>query len=223
MKFLLAALAMSASLTPAAQAATLSAPVPDGDLDRLIAVLMPEQGLIDVLMVAAGKGLDSDNSADFARYPGMRDYVLDQVRPEIVRVFRAALPELRASVGAILSRELTAQEIRDLYTFFSSPTGQKLYAIVVDVAGETAGQDEDAIKQVMMDRIMATMTPDDYGPMATFAASSASGKMQTISPQIRAASVAWADKLVAANAVTIRTLRDKAIADYKRAHPKAGQ
>jgi len=223
MKFLIAALAMGATLTPAAQAAALIAPAPASDLDRLVLLLIPEQGLVDMMMVSAGKGLDEENSADFARYPGMRDYVLAQLRPDLLRAFGAGLPELRASIGAILSRELTADEIGDLYAFFSSPTGKKLYAIMLEVAGENAAKDEDTVKQIMMDRIMASMTPEDYGPMSAFGGSSAAGKMQTISPQIRAASMAWANKLVVANAGPIRTLRDKAIADYKRAHPETGQ
>lgn len=217
---LAAMLVVPAQAAPAA--AAIAAPAPASDLDGLISLLMPEQGVLDLAVTAAGKGLDENNGADFARHPGMRAYVLAQIKPQLVSTFRAALPELRATIGTILSRELTAQEIAELYTFFSSPTGKKLYATMLQVAGETAGESEDAVRQAMMDRVMSTMTPDDYGPLAEFGSSGASAKMQVIAPLITKASTDWTSKLVAANADSMRALRDKAVADYKRQH-KVGE
>ena len=224
MKLLIAALALGAPLATApASAAVAPVTAPASDLDGLVQLLLPEQQLLEMTVVAAGTGLDDVYGGDFARYPGMRDYVLAQIKPEMNAAFIASLPELRKSIAAILARELTPQEITELYTFFASPTGRKLYAIMIEVAGKNAADSDEVIQKKMMDQIMANMTPDDYGPLATFGASSGAAKVQQFMPAVTEASREWTDKLVAQHGPRIRAVADKAVTDYKRQHPAAGK
>ncbi|MCW3846941.1 DUF2059 domain-containing protein [Sphingomonas sp. LB-2] len=226
MKFLFAALALTAPLTmtPPAAATVAPVPAPTDDLDRLVGLMIPDRAMLDLVFAGLNQGLDQEvGGAEFARYPGMRDYMVAQIRPELSRAVLAGLPALRADIRKILAGELTPQEAGELYRFFASPTGQKVYAITLQSMGENIAKGEEAMQRAAFDKVMASLTPEDYGPLAEFGQSSGAQKMQRISPQINAVSTAWADRLVAEIGPGIRTIALKAVTDYKRQHSAGGQ
>jgi hypothetical protein len=211
MKFLLAALALGA---PMAAPATAPVTVPSGDLDRLVVLLMPDQALLDLVMASVRN--ESKKHPEFARDPAMTDYVIVRIRPEIGRLMREALPELRSEMATIIAAEMTADEIAEVYAFFSSPTGQKLQRYAFEAIAENPTTPPAEQKRIAVERFMADLAPADYPALSAFGTSAAARKMPQVTPKVSAASAAWADRLVAKHGPRFAEMRTQAVADYKR-------
>lgn len=213
MKLLLAALALGA---PVMTAAAMPAPVaaPASDLDRLVLLLLPEQQLLDVIATAVRK--QAKSIPDFARDPAMADFVFARMRPEVDKVMRESLPELRAEIAKIVSTELTPGEIGEVYAFFSSPAGQKLQRHAFKAIGENPNAQPAEQQRIAVEGFMAELAPSDYPALTAFGASGGAQKMSQVTPRISAASSAWADRLLVRHGERFAALRNQAIAEYKR-------
>lgn len=222
MKFLAALMLSAAALTPATAfaAAPVSVPAPDTALDQLVALMAPEDAISRLAGKAFDAGMDQQVAADpkmkasFDANPGLRDQVGGQLRSQFTGILVAALPSLRTELSGILRQELTATEIADTLTFFSSPTGQKLRAEVYETMGGAPGQSAQEVQQAAIAAVMAKMTADDYPALMAFGASPAAQKMSSVNPKIQAASQAWAQKLVEANRPQMQALAIKLTAEY---------
>jgi hypothetical protein len=229
MKPLFAALALGVAVLPvqAFAAAPLAAPVADGDLQKLVALMAPEDSIGRIAGQAFDKGMDQQIAGDpkmkatYDANPGLREQVGGQLRGQFTRILVAALPSLRGEIAGILQAELTPGEIGDTLTFFASPTGQKVRAEVYETMGSAPGQSPQEMQQAAMAAVMAKMTAEDYPALMAFAGSTAAQKMGSVNPKIAAASQAWALKLVAANRPQMEGFATKAVADYL-AKKKAG-
>jgi hypothetical protein len=226
MKFLaapLTALALgAAALAPAMAfaASPVAAPAADTDLDKLVALMAPEDSIGQLAGKAFDAGMDQQLAADprmkatFDANPGLRDQVGGQLRTQFTGILVAALPSLRTEISGILQQGLTTSEIADTLIFFASPTGQKLRAEVYETMAGAPGQSPAEIQQAAVASVMAKMTADDYPALMAFGASPAAQKMGTLNPKIAAASQAWAEKLVVANRPKMQGLAVKLTAEY---------
>lgn len=230
MKSFFAALALGIAALPAGAfaAGPVAAPVAEGDLQKLVALMAPA----DAIARVAGKAFDagmaqevSGNARLKAAYdadPALRAQVGGALRDQFTGILVAELPSLRTQIEAILKTELTPGEITDTLTFFSSPTGQKVRAEVYETMGSSPGQSEQEIQQAAIASVMAKMTAEDYPALMAFAGSPAAQKMGSVNPKISAASQAWAQKLVADNRPRMEALAVKLTAEYL-ARKKGGQ
>lgn len=230
MKPLLAALALGVAALPASAfaAAPVSAPAAEGDLQKLVALMAPEDSIGRIAGRAFDLGMDQQLAADpkmkaaYDANPGLREQVGGQLRGQFTRILVAALPSLRGEIETILKAELTPGEIADTLTFFASPTGQKVRTEVYEAMGNAPGQSPQEMQQAAMAAVMAKMTPEDYPALMAFAGSTAAQKMGSLNPKIAAASQAWALKLVAANRPQMEGFATRAAAEYL-AKKKGGQ
>jgi hypothetical protein len=229
MKSLLAALALGAVALVPAQArpgAPVAAPVADTDLQKLVALMAPEDAISRLAGRAFDAGMDAKIAGDaamkaaFDANPGLREQIGARLRSEFTGILVTALPLLRSELGGILQRELTPSEIVDTLTFFSSPTGQKVRAVVYETMGSAPAQSPEAVQQATISAVMSQMTADDYPALMAFSGSSAAQKMNIVNPKISAASQAWAEKLVLANRPKMEALAAKLTADYLAAKKK---
>ena len=216
-------IALAAALAPPMQAAPLAAapvaaPVHASDLDRLVLLMLPEQRVIDLTLVAVRK--QALLRPDFAKDPEMADFVIKRMWPEVEKTLRDGLPELRAELAKVIAASLTPAEVSDLYAFFSSPTGQKLQNVMFEVIAENPSASPAEQQRLMMDKFMPSLTPDDYGALTRFGGSGAAHKMQDITPRISTVSEAWAADILSRNDARMTVLRNQAIADYKRQKEK---
>lgn len=232
MKSLLALLALGALAPVPAHARPVPpvlAPVADTDLQKLVALMAPEDAISRLAAHAFDVGMDQQIAGDakakavFDANPGLREQVGAQLRAQFTTILTANLASLRAELGGILQKELTPAEIGDVLTFFVSPTGQKVRAAVYETMGSAPGQSPQAMQQAAIASVMSQMTAEDYPALMAFGGSSAAQKMNTINPKISAASQAWAEKLVAANRPQMEALAAKLTADYLAAKKKGGR
>lgn len=213
MTFLFAALALGLPLQAGTAAPVALAPA-HNDAARLAGLLVPERAMLD--LVTAGARTLALKSRQFEGDRAMVDFVLARMRPEIEKMVREALPELQAEITKILAADLTPAEINDLYTFFASPTGQRLQKTAFDVIAENPMADPATQQSIAVERFMATLTPEDYPPLSAFGASAGARKMRGVNPKVAAASEAWGERLLTKHGARLETLRRDAIADYKK-------
>lgn len=219
MKLLLAALALSAPT--AAPAAVAPVTVPASTLDQLVLLLVPDQRMID--LVGASMRSEAQRAPELKGDKALADFVIARMSPDVEKIVRGALPELRSDMAKIIAADLSPGEIGEVYTFFVSPTGAKLQAVLYEVLAEKPGASDEEVQRLVLERLMSRLTLDDYGPLSTFGASSGAQKIQTLNPRIAEASKAWAERLIAANNARFATLRTQAIADYRRQHPETAK
>ncbi|MCH7860179.1 DUF2059 domain-containing protein [Sphingomonas sp. VL_57B] len=224
MKPFLTALALSAAAlapAPALAAAPAAVPAADTEVQRLVALLAPDDAITRLAGKAFDTGMDQRIAADperkaaYAADPAMRQAVGGQLRTRFTSVMVAALPSLRTEIETILRTMLTPVEVTDALAFFGSPTGQKVRAEAYEMMGSAPGQSPQEMQQAAIASVMAKMTAEDYPALMAFAGSTASQKMGTVNPRISAVSQAWADRLIAANLPKLKALEDKLAADYR--------
>ena len=221
MKTLLAALALAAAgvapVSVAAAAPALAAP--GKPVDRLVALLLPEDALVGLALRAFDAGVEREVSGDavlkaiYARHPGLKAHIARELRPAFVKALKKDIPALRRDVRTIVAGGLAPPEIADSLTFFASPTGQKLRAQVYEAMGNDPSQSPNALKAAALSAVMANMKAADYPALIAFGASPAAARINAINPRIAAASQAWSDRLVARHGAR---MRDLAAASAKR-------
>ncbi|RYI98898.1 MAG: hypothetical protein EON47_18300, partial [Acetobacteraceae bacterium] len=136
MKKILTLLAMgAAALGPIPASASTVVPVPmaplaQSDLDRLVAILVADDTMLDLAQRAFDYGVQQEASNAqvrdaYAKYRQLKAHVASALRPELASILRRDLPALRADIAAIISAEMTPAEITATAVFFASPTGLK--------------------------------------------------------------------------------------------------
>lgn len=204
MRMLLAALALATAPLAAGQA--LAAPVaaaPAKPLDRLVRLLMPDPALLDIAGRAFDDGIRGELASDpklkaaQARHPGLTPYVAARLRPAFLKAMRREIPALRREIRAVAADGLSASEIADALTFFSSPAGAKLREQAYAAIAENPRQSPEQIQATVMRRAMNGMRFADYPALMAFGASPAAGKIGALNPRIAAVSKAWSERLVA--------------------------
>lgn len=216
MKTLLAAFALAAASLATGQA--VAAPIvaaPAKPLDRLVALLTPQDALLGLAGHAFEKSLDRELSAGTKkRYPGLKAYVADALRPAFLKTLKKEIPSLRREIRAVAADRLTAAEIAEALKFFSSPTGIKLRTQVYATLAEKPNLSAEDTQAAVMSAVMKNMKIGDYPALMTFGASSAAAKLNTINPRITEVSRAWSDRLVAKYSTRMRSLAAAATKRY---------
>lgn len=203
---LIAALALGAAALPpmAAGAQAAAAPAPDPQADRLVGLVFGDEALVRAGARAFDVGLDQKIAEDknlatlFARDPGLKPHVASRLRESMMVRMRQALPALRAQLGAIVAADMTAAEIADTITFFSSPIGKKLVAKIYQTVADNP-TDAEAAQNAAMQAVLTDLAPEDYPPLIAFGASPAAQKLQVVNPKLAATARAWTEKFVADN------------------------
>lgn len=211
MKFLLAALALTAPMA-ALPAAPVAAPADDAE--RLVGLLLPEAQLLETIFTAVRK--DFARVPEFRSDPAMGEFVLAKLRPDVEKVMRAELPSLRTELRAILAADMNPGEINDVYTFFASPTGQKLQRHLFKAMADHSNASPEEQKRIATEAFLADVTPGDSIALTRFGTSAGARKMNQVTPKISAASEGWASRLLVKHGPRFADLRAQAIADYKR-------
>jgi hypothetical protein len=223
MKSFIAALALGVVLPGAAVAhgAPLVAMADaQADAEKLVGILLSRESILDLGGRSFDYGVDQGNVTDpalrklYDAHPGMKEYVASKVRPEFQAILSDALPGLRSNLTAIVTGEMTPQEIADTLTFFASPTGVKMKAQIYQSIGDKPDQSQAEMQQSAVAAAMANLTQEDYPALIAFAGSTAAQKMQAVSPKISAASEAWAAQMIAGNRARLQQVAKKAQAEF---------
>ena len=223
MRAFFAALALAAAPLIAGEA--MAAPVaaaPAKPLDRLVDLLTPEDALLNLAGRAFDAGIRNEIAADpelmavQRRHPGLAPYVAAELRPAFLKLVRKEIPSLRRDVRAVVADGLTAPEIAEALTFFSSPTGIKLREQAYATMAEKPDQSPEAMQAAVLSAVMKNMRVADYPALLAFGASSVAAKMNTLNPRIVVASKAWSDGLVARHSKRMRGLAAAAAKRYLR-------
>lgn len=142
-------------------------------------------------------------------YPGIIRYMLDAMRPEVDRQVAARLPELWNRLGAVYSGALTDTEMRELLTFYRSPTGRWLIESLAagsDVtkmvesiianpdAGVTASDLKIAIQDSARDDLARTMTKQRTTDILRLATTPAGRKVRALNPKLLEVAAAWSNE-----------------------------
>jgi hypothetical protein len=190
------------------------------DAEQLVDMLLPQDALTRITQrvfdnaVAQNKGTDTERQKLYAATPGLKEAVAERVRAELGVILKRELPGLRTQMVALLTGELSADEISDTLTFFASATGRKMMATMYAGMAETSATNEEQLKQEATASLMRSLTPEDYPALTAFGASSAAPKLQAINPKMQALSKEWATKLIAGNQARLEAVAQQAIADF---------
>lgn len=209
---------LSAQARPALQAGAAQA-----EADRLVAVMLSDEAMLDVAGRSFNYGMEKQLVADpatqklYAANPGMKEHVGTQLRAEFLKVMKRELPSLRGEVSRLIQTDMTAVEIGAARTFLESPTGRKMAAQMYRSIGDKPDQSQEQMQQAAMASLMGSLTPEDYPALMAFGANPAAQKMQALNPKITAASAAWSSRLVAANEARMKTLAAQSAADFLKA------
>lgn len=219
----LAALSLAAAAPLPALAAPfagLAAEAPAADVERLVAILLPDQQLIDGTgkvfsnAIADETGLDAASRALFAANPGLKDHVAGRVRSELGVILRSELPDLRGRLATAIVQNLTPQDVRDTLGFFASPTGAKVVQQMYGGIATSGASNEEEAQQAGMSALMASLTPDDYPALMAFGASPAAAKLQTVTPRLHDVARNWGQSLVTRHEARLMAVAQKAVAEF---------
>jgi hypothetical protein len=206
-----------AAAYPAPVAAAIDA---RADVEKLVGILASQDDIFDLGSRALDRGVSQgdlitpDLQKIYDANPGVKEYVTGKVGPEFRAILGRALPDLRRELGAILTAEMTSDEIAQTLAFFSSPTGVKMKARIYRSIGDRPNQSQAELQRSIVAAAAANLTPEDYPVLLAFSTSSAAQKMQSVTPKISAASRGWTAQMVAANETRLRKVADAATAEF---------
>jgi len=199
------------------------------DAEQLIGILLSQDAMIQLggqafdYGVSQGKVGDPEARKLYDAHPGMKDYVAGKVRPEFQAIMGQALPKLRRDLSAIVTGEMTPDEIAATLAFFASPTGAKMKAQIYQSIAAKPDRPQAEVQQEAVAAVVANLTPDDYPALMAFGSSSAAQKLQTVTPRISAAGQQWAEQMVAANRARLKQVAAAAQAEYLAKNKGTGQ
>lgn len=221
---LLAGLALSpVAMAGAASAATEAAVAPSADLDRLLDVLADEAVLRDLMFKAVDMQFqsmgqnDKDMASLFRDHPGLQQHLTTKTQEKIATLLPGALPELRASIGALLTQELTSKELAVMANFFATPSGKALYAVGANkgLHEEMTGKKADFGDA----EIYKTIRKEDIPALLEFSKSGASNKLDAMGPRLEKMSGDWGEALMRAHEGEFETLGAEATIDFLSKEP----
>ena len=126
-------------------------PIPD-NASRLSALLNPADRMVQVGMKAFDAGVDSalkkspEDAAVYTQNPGLLEAVLDAGRPVMRKHLETAIPTQQRRFAEFYAQKFSAEEIDQLISFYSTPTGAKVVAAIyegLDLAKLAEGMDRE--------------------------------------------------------------------------------
>ena len=195
---------------------------------RLVGTIASDQMLVELAgrlfdnHLRAETGLSDEQKALLAANPGLKQYLAEKIRPELTLALKRELPELRTELTDLVERDMNAQDVADTGMFLHTPTGQKVLARIYQSIGSSAVSDEKQARQVAMTALMASLGPDDYGPLLAFAGTPAARKLQAIQPKIGAVSRDWAERITDKHRSRMERLVETATQDFLARNRKQG-
>lgn len=186
----LALLMLCAGTMPVAAApAAVAEPAAD-DLAQLIDLVVPA----DVILAAARDGWGAELNGRFegdeqavaleARRPGLRDAYVQSGLDEVTATYRQTLDQLRGDAMRVYAEALTPAEIRELVTFFRTPTGAKLVAAMQRGVIASDGLDAEGMRADGRRAAMDTIDESDRPALEAFSRTAVFAKTQKVSALI---------------------------------------
>lgn len=185
-----ALLMLCAGTMPVAAApAAVAEPAAD-DLAQLIDLVVPA----DVILAAARDGWGAELNGRFegddqavaleARRPGLRDAYVQSGLDEVTATYRQTLDQLRGDAMRVYAEALTPAEIRELVTFFRTPTGAKLVAAMQRGVIASDGLDAEGMRADGRRAAMDTIDESDRPALEAFSRTAVFAKTQKVSALI---------------------------------------
>lgn len=186
----LALLMLSAAAGPVAAApVTVAEPAAD-DLAQLIDLVVPA----DVILAAARDGWGAELNGRFegdeqavaleAQRPGLRDAYIESGLDEVTTTYRQTLDQLRGDAMRVYAEALTPAEIRELVTFFRTPTGAKLVAAMQRGVIASDGLDSAGLRADGRRAAMDALDESDRPALEAFSRTAVFAKTQKVSALI---------------------------------------
>ena len=144
------AFAIASSPVVAAPSAAATQSIPD-NASRLSAILNPMDKMLQVGMKAFDAGVDSaltknpEDAAVYTQNPGLLETVLDAGRPVMRKHLETTIPTQQRRFAQFYAQKFSADEIDQLISFYSTPTGAKVVAAIyegLDLAKLAEGMDK---------------------------------------------------------------------------------
>lgn len=186
----LALLMLCAGTAPVAAAPAAVAEPATDDLTRLIDLVVPA----DVILTAARDGWGAELNGRFegdeqavaleARRPGLRDAYVRSGLDEVTATYRQMLDQLRGDAMRVYAEALTPAEIRELVTFFRTPTGAKLVAAMQRGVIASDGLDSEGLRADGRRAAMDAIDESDRPALEAFSRTAVFAKAQKVSALI---------------------------------------
>ncbi len=186
----LALLMLCAGTIPVAAAPAAVAEPATDDLAQLIDLVVPA----DVILAAARDGWGAELNGRFegdeqavaleARRPGLRDAYVQSGLDEVTATYRQTLDQLRGDAMRVYAEALTPAEIRELVTFFRTPTGAKLVAAMQRGVIASDGLDAEGMRADGRRAAMDTIDESDRPALEAFSRTAVFAKTQKVSALI---------------------------------------
>lgn len=220
MRSLLAAVMLGVTLAPVPSLARARAVAPAGEVDKLVALMVPPDVMVRISErvfdnnLRNGTALPPERQALFAANPGLKEHLSRALKAEMGSILRKDLPAFHVELAGLFTREMSAAEIGQTLAFFDGPTGRKMLARMYDGVARSTSETPDQAKQAAMASLMASLTAEDYPALTAFGATPAATKLQAVTPKLQQLAQGWATRLMAGNQARMALLADKATADY---------
>lgn len=208
-----------ATAAPAAPAAQARAPAAEHvvGVDRLVALLVPEDAVVALASDLVARRADGETRALQMRYPGLRAHLAESLAPALRKLLARELPGLRGELGTILAAELTPPEVAETADFLASPAGRKLHAGALKAIAERPEGGDAATGEALLAEALKGVALRDYPAVMRFMASSSARKLGGIQPRVAAASRGWTERLVTENGTRIERLTRRASRKFVKA------
>jgi hypothetical protein len=149
---------MGGAISAAAQQATAPAPSPEAIevAKELLAVISPDM-INDITSKMISQIWPPLEQTLRTQYPQLDAATSAELRAEFEKMMVADMTEYMNDAPAIYARYLTVAEMRDIQTFYRTPTGAKTLKLMPQIMGEVMGNLAPRM-QGMMQRINVTLT-----------------------------------------------------------------
>jgi hypothetical protein len=176
---------------------------------------------------------DDDIRALEAEYPGIVHASWTEVRPVMADMLRHDVPRLWDVLAGIYERRLTVSQIEAATSFFASPTGRKVIAlmnrnadlgpamreVVADDQAQVTEKNYTGMVMSSAARTVREMSAAEVAEMTRFTQSPAGLALQALIPEAKAAGVAWMNESDPEVEARFGKAIDKAMNDYMKKHP----
>lgn len=187
---LLALIALGGMPAVAAAADAPAASAETADLAQLVDLVVP----VDTILAAARDGWGAELAGRFEgdeqavalekQRPGLRDAYMQSGLDEVTTTYRQTLDHVRGDAMRVYGEALTPAEVRELLTFFRTPTGTKLVAAMQGGVAGSDGVDADALRADGRKAAMASLDESDRPALQAFSRTAVFAKTQKVSALI---------------------------------------
>lgn len=161
------------------------------------------QGVADGFDVGAKQDHETRKQLDELS-PGLSDKILAASKAEMVATVRGRVAGLQAKMTEIYAANFTNDELRQLLTFFQSPTGAFfIRKLVTSTEGPEIGEELEitaadmiAVNKAAVSATFKEMTREQKLELFRFGLTPAGRGLRTAGPKIQAASAEWMTSLL---------------------------